>query len=833
MSTQLAFGSFDAENEDSGYKVVFADVILPISTGQLYTYRVPSIYVESVKTGQRAAVQFGKKKIYTAIIAAIHETPPKEYKAKFLLEILDENPVIGPRQLELWQWMAAYYCCSMGEIMDAALPAHMKMKSETSILLHPDFKDSTYELSEKEIQLMNALHLTKPITIAGLTEILEEKTIMPTLKTLYEKGLIILNEELNEGYKKHKEIFVSHLFDINDKEIIKNLLEKLELAPRQSDLMMAYLQAVKSGKPILRKNLIKTTGAPASALQSLIEKGILAIQELEVDRLPLAESENASYELTADQQKALDDIYEQFKTKNTVLLHGVSGSGKTHIYMELMDDALQQEKQVLFLVPEISLTAQLIRRLRGRYGNDIGIYHSKFNANERVEIWNKVINGTHKIVLGVRSALFLPFNNLGMIIIDEEHEHSFKQFEPAPRYHARDSAIYLAEISGCKTLLGTATPAFETFFNAKRKKYGYVQLNSRYYSIQPPDIVTVDLREELKKKLMKSHFSSVLHIKMDQTLNGGGQVILFQNRRGYAPLLECTTCGWVPMCQNCDIALTYHQSAKSLICHYCGYHEPLLKQCRACGNYTLKMLGFGTEKIEDELKIFFPKFNTLRMDQDSTRSKTAYTKIISAIEDNEAQILIGTQMLTKGLDFENVRLVGILNADLMLRYPDFRAIEHSYQLMAQVSGRAGRRDTKGEVMIQTYNAEHPIFHFLINHDYEGFYDHEIQERIDYKYPPFYKLIKLVLKDEKQDRVKDAAHKLADDLREIFGHRVLGPEAPTVSRLRNKYLMNILLKFERQNMNMSEAKNMIFKEITRYRLDKQWKGVRFVIDVDPY
>jgi len=833
MTTQLQFGNFDDENEETGYKVVFVDVILPISTGQLYTYRVPSVYVDSVQPGLRAAVQFGKKKIYTAIIARVHETPPKEYKAKFLLEILDEKPVIAERQLELWSWMASYYCCSMGEIMDAALPAYLKMKSETSILLHADYKDNTYELSEKEIRLLDALHVSKPVTIAGLTEILEQKTIMPILKSLYEKGLILLNEELNEGYKKQKEIVVSHLFDVNDKDQVKQLFEKLESAPRQSDLLMAYLQSVKSGKAILRKNLLKTSGAPSSALQSLIEKGILAIYETETDRLPQAESENASFELTEEQQTALDEIFEEFKTKNTVLLHGVSGSGKTHIYMELIDDALQQGKQVLYLLPEISLTTQLIRRLRGRYGNDIGIYHSKFNANERVEIWNKVIDGTYKIVLGVRSALFLPFDNLGLIVIDEEHEHSFKQFEPAPRYHARDSAIYLAELSACKTLLGTATPAFETFFNARRKKYGYVQLNARYYSVQPPDIVTVDLREELKKKLMKSHFSSVLHQEMDKTLKAGGQVILFQNRRGYAPLLECTTCGWIPMCQNCDIALTYHQAAKSMICHYCGYHEPLLKQCKACGNYTLKMLGFGTEKIEDELKIFFPDYTTLRMDQDSTRSKTAYSKIITAIEDNEAQILIGTQMLTKGLDFENVRLVGILNADLMLRQPDFRALEHSYQLMAQVSGRSGRRELKGKVIIQTYNPQHPIFHFLINHDYEGFYNHEIQERVDYKYPPFFKLIKIVLKDEKQDRVKDVAHKLADDLRDIFGHRVLGPEAPSISRIRNKYLMNILLKFERQNMNMAEAKNMIFKEITRYRLDKQWKGTRFVIDVDPY
>jgi len=833
MASQLQFGSFDDENNGDNYRAVYVDVILPIATGQLYTYRVPTGYIDSVKDGQRVAVQFGKKKIYTAIIANVHDTPPKDYTAKFLLEILDEIPLVGPKQLELWHWMAEYYCCTLGDIMDAALPAFMKMKSETTILLHPEYKTNAYPLSDKETEVIENLNTTKPVSIEFLTEALKLKTVMPIVKSLYEKGLILLNEELTEGYKKQKEIIVQHQFDINDKEYIKQLFEKLESAPRQSDILMAYIQSLKGNKAILRKNLLKAAGSPSSALQSLVEKGILSIYESETDRLLVAESDNLEYELTIDQQAALDDIYEQYKTKNTVLLHGVSGSGKTHIYMDLMDDALQQGKQALYLVPEISLTTQLIKRLRTRYGNDIGIYHSKFNPSERVEIWNKVIDGTYKIVLGVRSALFLPLNNLGLVIIDEEHEHTFKQFEPAPRYHARDSAIYLAEISGCKTLLGSATPAFETFFNAKRNKYGYVKLNSRYYSIQPPEIITVDLREELKKKMMKSHFSSVLFHEMKQTLKAGGQVILFQNRRGYAPLLECTTCGWIPMCQNCDISLTYHQAAKNMVCHYCGYHEPLINKCKACGNHSLKMLGFGTEKIEDELKLFFPEYTTLRMDQDSTRSKTSYSKIINAIEDNEAQILIGTQMITKGLDFENVRLVGILNADLMLRYPDFRALEHSYQLMAQVAGRSGRREIKGKVIIQTYNVQHPIFHFLLNHDYDGFYDHEIQERLDYKYPPFYKLIKIVLKDESQDKVKDVAIKLADDLREIFGPRVLGPEAPSIARIRNRYLMNILIKFERQNMNMPEAKNMIFREITRYRLEKEWKGVRFIIDVDPY
>jgi primosomal protein N' (replication factor Y) len=833
MSTQLQFGSFSADDDANAYRAVFVDVILPVSTGQLYTYRVPSAHITAVKPGQRVAVQFGKKKIYTAIIANVHENPPKDYTAKFLLEIIDENALISTKQLDLWNWMAEYYCCTLGDIMDAALPAFMKMKSETAILLHPDYKNNTYPLSDKEILVLENLNTTKPVSIEFLTDALKQKTVMPFVKSLYEKGLIILNEELGEGYKTQKEIVVSHLFDIADKESIKLLFGKLESAPKQSDILMAYIQAQKTGKAILRKNLLKAANATSAALQALTEKGILAIYETETDRLPALPSDNLEYELTIDQQMALDDIYDQFKTKNTVLLHGVSGSGKTHIYMDLMDDALQQGKQVLYLVPEIALTTQLIRRLRARYGNDIGIYHSKFNPSERVEIWNKVIDGTYKIVLGVRSALFLPLDRLGLVIIDEEHEHTFKQYEPAPRYHARDSAIYLADLSGCKTLLGTATPAFETFFNAKRNKYGYVKLASRYFPIQPPEIITVDLREELKKKMMKSHFSSVLFHEMKQTLKEGGQVILFQNRRGYAPLLECTTCGWIPMCQNCDIALTYHQAAKNMVCHYCSYHEPLINKCKACGNFSMKMLGFGTEKIEDELKLFFPEYNTLRMDQDSTRSKTSYAKIITAIEDNEAQILIGTQMVTKGLDFDNVRLVGILNADLMLRYPDFRALEHSYQLMAQVAGRAGRREIKGKVIIQSYNVQHPIFHFLLAHDYDGFYDHEINERLEYKYPPYFKLIKVQMKDESQEKVKNVAIKLADDLREIFGPRVLGPEAPSIARIRNRYLMNILIKFERQNMNMNEAKKMIFKEITRYRLEKEWKGVRFVIDVDPY
>ena len=820
--------------EDGSYKARFVEVILPLPMPQTFTYRVPSRFEAEIAIGKRVIVQFGSKKIYTGLISSIHEEPPKAYQAKYFIGLLDKEPVIHEWQISFWQWIAAYYCSSIGEVMAAAFPAHLKMESETKILRNPEADFSHYEISDEEYLIMEALESNPVLSIGEVSELLQEKSVLTFIKSLYDKGYIVLQDELLDAYKPKKEHFVKHLFNIEDAEVKKQLFQSLESAPKQSDILLTYINLDSKDQIITRKKLLNQSNASASALEGLVQKKILEIFEEEVERIE--EERNTitvEYELNADQKEALKEIKEYHKDKDVVLLHGITGSGKTHLFMEMIEETIKEGNQALYLVPEIALTAQLVQRLRKKFGAQIGIYHSKFNANEQVEIWNKVLHGDYKVVLGVRSALFLPFKKLGLLIIDEEHEHTYKQYDAAPRYHARDSGIYLMMLHKGKTILGTATPSFETYFNALRGKYGLVKLLSRFGNIQLPEIFIADMREETRKKTAKSHFSSLLYNHMQETLASDGQVILFQNRRGYSPLLECQNCGWVPSCQNCDISLTYHQAYKQVICHYCGYKEDTPRKCKACGQPTLKMLGFGTEKIEDELQIFFPDNKSLRMDQDTTSKKYAYNAIIRALEDGDAQILVGTQMVTKGLDFEKVRLVGILSADQLLRYPDFRAVERSYQLMSQVSGRAGRRGIRGKVIIQTYAMEHPVFKFLLEHDYEGFYEAEISDRLYYRYPPFYKLIKITLKDAELEKVKVAAQWFADRLKEELGPRVLGPEFPSVARIRNKYLMNIMIKLERSGIDIDEIKKQILMEANNFRSQKDFRKVRLTIDVDPF
>lgn len=816
------------------YEALFVEVLLPLALEGTFTYRVPQDMMDETIIGKRVVVQFGKKKIYTALIVEIHDRAPTAYKAKYIIEVVDQKPIVNELQLKFWKWMANYYCCTLGEVMDVALPAGMKLQSESKIRLSKMADNHSYPLSEKEEIVLDELLAEKELSLKDLSITLGLKNIVHLLKSLYEKGLIDFVEEMEDSYKIKVETFIKHNFDTENRELVKDIFKKLEKsAARQADLMLTYFSLFQQGKPVTKRKLLKNSGVSGSVLKALVEKELLMEYEMQVDRVEDLSASGWEYKLDEEQEKALQEIKEVFIDKDVALLHGKTGSGKTHIYMELIDEFLLQDKQVLFLVPEIALTTQLISRLRNKYGTEIGIYHSKFNANERIEIFNKVLNQQYRIILGVRSALFLPFRNLGLIIIDEEHEQSYKQYDPAPRYHARDAAIYLMHLKGGKTLLGSATPSFDSYFNAIRHKYGLVKLEKRFGDVQLPEIILVDLRDELKKKLMKSHFSSVLFQDMKNALSQNRQIILFQNRRGYAPIIECTSCGWSPQCINCDISLTYHQIYKEVICHYCGYKEVSPGKCKACGNFTLKMLGFGTEKIEDELNLFFPENKSIRMDQDTTRGKQSFTRIIQEFEDNEAQIMIGTQMVTKGLDFENVQLVGILNADQLLRYPDFRAIERAYQMMSQVAGRAGRRKHRGKVLIQTYNIQHPMFSFLINHDYESFFNVFIQERIDFKYPPFYKLIKIVLKHEEVEVVKKAAEQFAGQLRELFGYRVLGPEFPLISRIRNKYIMQIMLKFERQGIKMQDVKKLIMKETEFFKMNKEHKKIRLNIDVDPY
>ncbi|MEA3497099.1 MAG: primosomal protein N' [Bacteroidota bacterium] len=822
-------GLFEDNNKDFFY----TDVVLPFPLRKAFTYKVPHEFTDKIEIGKRAIVQFGKRKIYTALIVKIHKQKPEKYKAKEVLDILDEQPIIYSKQLKLWQWIADYYCSSVGEVMAVALPPSLKLESESKVIINPEYDGDITNLTQNEIIITESIVNQNELSLSQIQDILKIKNIFHIIKSLYQHGIILPKEELKDTYKVKKEKFVELNPEYKDENKLKNLFTELEKAPKQLDVILSYQSMFKKAKKISQKELIKISGASSQIIKSLEKKKILIIKSVKVDRIEKEKYKKESFELKDFQQKALEEIKIQFEKKNVVLLHGITSSGKTHLYINLIEDLISKGQQVLYLVPEISLTAQLIRRLRNYFGNKIGIYHSKFNPNERYEIWHKTLNQEYSIVLGVRSAMFLPFKKLGLIIIDEEHESTFKQQNPAPRYQARDTAVVMTSIFDCKCLLGTATPSFETYFNTKTKKYGYVKIDRRFTDVQPPEIILSDLKDEYKRKKMKGHFGSKLYEEANKIIKKNDQVIFFQNRRGYAPYIECQTCGWVPKCKNCDISLTYHMISRTLSCHYCGYKTAIPTKCDNCGNTQMKMKGFGTEKIEDDLEVLFPGIEGIRMDYDTTRKKKAYHKLISKFEKGEAQILVGTQMVTKGFDFEKVKLVGILNADQMLNYPDFRAVERSYQLISQVSGRAGRRKERGKVIVQTFTPEHPAFIFIQANDFEGFYNLYMKERRGFKYPPLTKLILISLKDKSQTKVSEGGEFLAKRLKLKLGKRVLGPEAPPISKLRNLYINQIMLKFERDNALIKNAKETLIDEISKFNFDTRYKSIRVVIDVDPY
>ena len=841
---------------------LFVDVILPLALPQLYTYRVPFDLNEHIQVGQRVVVQLGKAKLYTAIVRKVHETPPSKYEAKYIETILDALPIVNSKQLELWDWMASYYMCTVGEVMNAALPSGLKLSSETKILLNPDFvaqsdegkSEIEQQLSDKEFLLVEALRLREVITVHEAAQILNQKTIYGVLKLLIEKNVVLIEEELKEKFKPKVEQYVRLTEVASVEDNLKTIFDKLEKkAFKQLQLLMSFIQlsARYSDQPIEVKKsaLLKVNETSPTVLNELIKKNILEIYEQTIDRLGTFESTGKTVTLSNYQQTAFNKIKNDFKEKDVVLLQGVTSSGKTEIYVQLIQEALQQGKQVLYLLPEIALTTQIINRLRKFFGDVVGVYHSKFNENERVEVWNKILKVTnqkqeqtknkpdyfeHKnfqIIIGARSSLFLPYENLGLIIVDEEHDTSYKQHEPAPRYNARDSAIVLANIHKTKILLGSATPSLESYYNAVNKKYGWVQLTERYGGVELPEIVIADVKEAKKRKQMKSHFTPMLLENIQLALDKKEQIILFQNRRGFAPMLECTTCAWVPQCTQCDVSLTYHKNINLLKCHYCGYSTKPPSKCEACGSSEILMKGFGTEKIEEELAIFFPSAKIARMDLDTTRSKYAYQQIIQSFEERNIDILVGTQMVTKGLDFDNVSIVGILNADSMLHFPDFRSYERSFQLMAQVSGRAGRKNTRGKVIIQTYTPGHSVVQSVISNEWESLYQAQLLERKQYLYPPFYRLIKLTLRHKDANILNNAAADLGQQLKDNFAHRVLGPEFPAVARVRNYFLKNILIKIEKE-ISITQVKQKITTLITELKLIPEYKQVFVIVDVDP-
>jgi primosomal protein N' (replication factor Y) len=825
-----------AEGPYTERKTLFVEVILPLAIAKNYTYRVPFELNNIIAIGKRVVVQFGKSKLYTAIVSAITENPPEKYEAKYLLEILDDRPVVTKKQLQFWKWLGEYYMCNDGEVMNAALPSALKLASETKIELNKEFEYDKATLHDKEFLIVEALEIQPELTISDIAKLLSQKTVMPILKELFEKNIINISEEVSDRYKPRKRTFLTLNPAYQGQDSLKELFAILEKrAPKQADAVLAYIKLARHQKTISKNELIEESGAGASSINSLIEKEVFVAEEKNVSRLFFEEEDlDANFELSTQQQEALTAIKQQFVQKDVILLHGVTSSGKTQIYIRLIEQMIMQGKQVLYLLPEIALTTHVIERLRQYFGASIGVYHSRFNDNERVEVWQKVLNNEYKVVLGARSSVFLPFADLGLIIVDEEHETSYKQFDPAPRYNARDAAIFLANMHQGKVLLGSATPSFETYYNARAHKYGFAELTERYGGIEMPIIEVVSIAEETKKKTIQSHFTSVLMADIETALANKEQVILFQNRRGYAPVLLCKICAYTPKCINCDVSLTYHKHTGKLHCHYCGYKEDTPNICPACGSTHLEYRGFGTEKIEDELSLLLPAARIARMDLDTTRSRNSLQNILNDLEEKKIDILVGTQMVAKGLDFADVTVIGVISADSLLKFPDYRANERSYQMLAQVSGRAGRRGKQGKVVIQTYDPAHRVIKQVIENNYTELYFTEMDERKAFHYPPFYRIINLDIKHKNPEILHNQATYLGNQLRAHFGEeRVVGPQVPLVSRIRNYYIQSIMLKFEKDGVSINKVKATIRDVITQFQTTKLSKGSIVQPDVDPY
>ena len=806
---------------------------MPIPIQRTFTYSVTEDEADFLKKGMRVAVSFGKSKMYSGLVLNIHTNAPTLYEAKEIHQILDEIPLVNDKQLQHWQWIANYYMCSLGDVYRASLPSAFLLESETIIYKNNTFLDETI-LADEEFLIFEALQQQSQLTIHQVIAILGKKKVMPIVNGLIQKEAIVIKEEIYEQYKPKLVKYVRLHKKYTSDDSLGKLLEELSNAKKQREAVLGFFQLLTTKKPIKAKDLEEKAVVSSNILKSLVDKEILEFYHIQIDRVQYKGDTNNLKVLNEFQEKALDEIKETFKEKDVTLLHGITSSGKTEVYTKLIQEVLDEGKQVLFLLPEIALTTQIIVRLQYYFGEQISVFHSKYSINERVEVWNNVLNNKPKarIILGARSSVFLPFSNLGLIVVDEEHETSYKQFEPSPRYNARDAAIVLAKIHKAKILLGSATPSLETYYNAQQNKYGFVELNRRHGNVQLPKIELINVKEKYRKKEMKGHFSDRLLALIQEALDLKEQVILFQNRRGYSPVVECKTCGVSPECPNCDVTLTFHKFKHELRCHYCSYQRAMPNSCGACGSNTLDTKGFGTEQIELELKEIFPAFKIGRMDLDTTRGKHGYQKIIGAFEAKEIDVLVGTQMLSKGLDFENVSLVGILNADTMLNFPDFRAHERGYDMMVQVSGRAGRSKKQGNVAIQTYNPFHQILQQVSTTNYKEMYKEQLQERYQYKYPPYYRLIKITLKHRDYNKVDSGVNWLFKALYSSFGEHVLGPTAPAVARIRNQYIKNIIIKIP-PKQGLVHTKSQITKIRNTFEAVADFRPIRFIIDVDAY
>lgn len=817
----------------------FVDVILPLPLQASFTYALPPEMDGQVQIGCRVVVSFGRKKFYTGIVRNVHYLKPQEYEVKEVSAVLDEHPILLPLQFQFWEWLADYYLCTQGDVYKAALPSGLKLESETVVEYNPDF-EATEPLSEREQKVLDLLAVEPEQTVTRLEKESGLKNILAVVKSLLEKDALFVKEELKRTYKPKTETRVRLTEAACNERRLHFFFDELQRrAPKQLDLLMKYIElsgclGEREVREVSKAELLKRSGATPAVFSGLVDKGVFEVYQQEVGRLEtVSQAVMSLNELNVHQQRAFDEIRASFRVKNVCLLHGVTSSGKTEIYIHLIDEAIRQGKQVLYLLPEIALTTQITERLKRVFGSRLGIYHSKFPDAERVEVWQKQLSHEpYDIILGVRSSLFLPFQRLGLVIVDEEHENTYKQQDPAPRYHARNAAIVLASMCGAKTLLGTATPSVESWYNATEGgKYALVELKERYKEIQLPEIIPVDIKELQRKKRMNGPFSPLLLQYVREALEQKEQVILFQNRRGFAPMIECHTCGWVPKCKNCDVSLTYHKGLNQLTCHYCGYTQPVPRQCPACEGVDLRNRGFGTEKIEDDVKAIFPEARVARMDLDTTRTRTAYERIIHDFQQGRTDILIGTQMVSKGLDFDHVSVVGILNADTMMNYPDFRAYERAFQLMAQVAGRAGRKNKRGRVVLQTKSIDHPIIPQVMHNDFEGMVVGQLAERQLFRYPPYYRLVYVYLKHRNEQLLDVMAQTMAAKLRAVFGARVLGPDKPPVARIQTLFIRKIVLKIE-TNAPMARARQLLVQVQQEMVAEDRFKSLIVYYDVDP-
>ena len=822
----------------------YADLIMPLSLSDLFTYSIPSDLEDECEVGKRVLVQFGRKKIYTAIVRHTHNQKP-EFETKDIFSVIDTKPIINELNLKFWEWIASYYMSTIGEVYAAALPISLRVETQTQVFLIKKIIDE--KLSEKENIIVNKLRNQKTLTISSIAKLIELKNPIRIVNKLLKKEIIDVYEHFKKGYKPKYEKFVKLSPQVKSENDLENTFKILQRAKKQTNILLAYTTLSKLRfdnnsnvflfNEILKKELLAKADAKSQSINALYEKQILVEYEKKKSRLKDNYNKAVSFnKLSSVQKTAYDATKKLFLQKDVTLLHGITSSGKTEVYIQLIRDYIRKGKQVLYLLPEIALTSQITERLIAAFGGIVGIYHSKFNDSERAEIWNKIHPNSgekkqYQIILGVRSAIFLPFDKLGLIIIDEEHETTYKQFDPSPRYHARDSAIVLAKMHNAKVLLGTATPSIETYFNVQNQKYGLVEILKRHRNIELPEIIIADLQAARLEGTMKSIFHQTMIDNIEEALGNGEQIILFQNRRGFSPYLECKTCGWIPVCRNCDVSLTYHLASNDLVCHYCGHKQRVPSKCESCNSITMETRGFGTQKIEDEIKIFFPEIKVGRLDLDVSKRKHGYEEVIANFSSGKIDILVGTQMITKGLDFENVSIVGVLNADNLLNFPDFRSYERAFQLITQVSGRAGRMHGRGKVIIQTSQARHKVLKMVIDNDYLAIFNSELRERKSYNYPPFYKLIRITIKHKKQNIVNQFAENLAFLLRKSIKENVLGPQEPLVSRIQNYYIKEILIKFAPE-ISLSKVKKIIIQKTDFLKMQNKLSSVFVIFNVDP-